>query len=125
MQAVHSSSHSEALRALQLPVRGVLCPAGGDHQTGQAQGQRDAGCHHTAAQGTEQGGDIAAPGKQPWGRYTLAAPAYLRAGPMTSREFIDATGWPPLSARRTLQRLQETGVAIVRNIDGKRKYLLA
>lgn len=125
MQAVHSSSQSEAMRALQLPVCGVLCPAGGDYQTGQAQGQRDAGCHHTAGQGAKQGGDIAAPGKQPWGRYTTNAQKLLAHGPLTAAEFIEIAGWPEPAARRTLQWLLKTGVLTVRNRDRKREYLLS
>ena len=101
MQAMHSSSLDADLRALQLPVCGVLCPAG---------------CFCPSRQTT---------GRKPWGSYTTNAQKLLVHGPLTAIEFVEITGWPDKAARRTLQWLHQQDVLTVINEGGKRKYQLA
>lgn len=125
MQAMHSSSLNADLRPVQLPVCGVLCPAGGHYQAGQTQGQRHAGSHHPIGQSAKQGSDIGATGRAGWGRYTANAQKLLVHGPLTAAEFVEITGWPEKAARRTLQWLHEREVLTVINEGGKRKYQLA
>lgn len=125
MQAMHSSSLDADMRALQLPVRGVLCPAGGVNPSRQASGQRHAGSHQSGGQVARQVGDIAAPGRKPWGSYTTNAQKLLAHGPLTAIEFVEITGWSDKAARRTLQWLHQQEVLTVINEGGKRKYQLA
>lgn len=125
MQTMHASSLDADLRPVQLPVRGVLCPAGGYYQAGQTQGQRHAGSHHPIGQSTKQGGDIAPRGRAGWGHYTTNAQKLLVHGPLTAAEFIEITGWPEKAARRALQGLHKSEVLTVINDGGKRKYQLA
>lgn len=124
MQAMHSSSLDADLRSVQLPVRGVLRPAGGHYQAGQTQGQFHAGSHHPTGQSTKQGSDIGAARRAGWGHYTTNAQKLLAHGPLTAIEFVEITGWPDKAARRTLQWLHERGVLTVINEGGKRKYQL-
>lgn len=122
---MHSSSLDADLRPVQLPVRGVLCTAGGYYQAGQTQGQRHAGSHHPIGQSTKQGGDIGSASRAGWGHYTTNAQKLLAHGPLTANEFVEITGWPDKVARRTLQWLLEREVLTVINEGGKRKYQLA
>lgn len=125
MQAMHSSSLNADMRALQLPVRGVLCPAGGIYPSRQTTGQRHAGSHQAGGQIAQQGRDIAALGRKPWGSYTTNAQKLLAHGPLSASEFVEITGWPDKAARRTLQWLHQQGVLTVINEGGQRKYQLA
>lgn len=122
---MHTSRLDADMRAVQLPVRGLLRPAGGVDQARQGQGGRDAGCHQQARSGAQPCLDLAAPGRQPQGRYTNNAKKLLMHGPLTAAEFIEITGWPDKAARRTLQWLHQQEVLTVINEGGKRKYQLA
>lgn len=122
---MHSSSINADMRALQLPVRGLLCPVGGLYAPRQAPGWCDAGSHQQGAGGAKQGGGFEATIRQRCGHYTYNARKLMEHGPLSWAEFLEITGWPAGTASRTWEWLQERRELLPVNVDGIRKYRLA
>lgn len=56
---------------------------------------------------------------------TYAAKRLLEHGPLRFSEFLEITGWKHRAATSALESLLETKVAMVKNINGHRHYVLA
>lgn len=124
MRAVHSSGLDADVRSVQLPVRVLLCPAGGDHQARQIESQQHARRHHEAGACAQQGGDSGACFRHRCGHFTYNARRLMEHGPLSWAEFLAITGWPANTARRTWSWLQERREIVPINVDGERKYQL-